>query len=170
MSGKSKVTLETINDNLQLLITKIGEVDEKSDSQFRSVNARFDAVDARLGGVDARLDGADTRADSIQAKITALQKTNDNMARLVARIPGIEERLTALATDVAAIKVRLDNLEGRYQHLSKKVDILYDEYYAMRAALERLEKRMDRTDAERLAERVQLLEQKVAALEKGAPN
>jgi chromosome segregation ATPase len=156
MPGKSKVTLETINDNLQLLITKIGEVDEKSDSQFRSLNARFDGTDARM--------------DSMQTQLTNLQRTSDNMAKMVARIPGIEERLTALEADVAAIKVRLDNLEGLYQHLTKKVDILYDEYYAMRAALERLEKRMDRHDAERLAERVQLLEQKVAALEKGAPN
>jgi chromosome segregation ATPase len=156
MPGKSKVTLETINDNLQLLITKIGEVDEKSDSQFRSLNARFDGTDARM--------------DSMQTQLTNLQRTSDNMAKMVARIPGIEERLTALEADVAAIKVRLDNLEGLYQHLTKKVDVLYDEYYAMRAALERLEKRMDRHDAERLAERVQLLEQKVAALEKGAPN
>jgi archaellum component FlaC len=156
MPEKSKITLETINDNLQLLITKIGEVDEKVDSQFKSVNARFDGTDAKI--------------DSMQAQLTNLQKTSDNMARMVVRIPGIEERLTALAADVAAIKVRLDTLEGLYEHLTKKVDILYDEYYAMRAALERLEKRMDRHEAERLAERVQLLEQKVAALEKGAPN
>jgi predicted nuclease with TOPRIM domain len=125
-----------------LLIAKVGNLEEKSDSQFRSVHAQ----------------------------LTTLQKTSDNMDRMVARIPAIEDRLTALEADVAAIKVRLDNLGGLYEHLTKKVDVLYDEYYAMRAALERLEKRMDRQDAERLADRVQLLDQKVAALEKGALN
>ena len=156
MSEKSNVTLETVNDSLQLLIGKISDMGEKSDRQFSVVHDR--------------LDGLDTKTDSIQAQLTNLQRTSDRMALLVARIPAIEDRLTALEADVAAIKVRLDNLIGLYEHLTKKVDILYDEYYAMRAALERLEKRMDRHDAERLAERVQLLERQVAALEKGAPN
>jgi chromosome segregation ATPase len=138
MPRQAKITLQSVNETLHLILARIGSMDGK-----------FDAL---------------------QISVHQLQGTVDRMALDVARIPAIELRLSALEADVAAIKVRLDNLEGLYEHLTHKVDVLYDEYHAIRAAVERLEKRMDRQDADRLAERIQLLEQKVAALEKSGVN
>jgi len=69
-----------------------------------------------------------------------------------------------------AVRGRLDNLEGLYQHLDKKLEILDHEYVSMSAALKRLEDRFDKLEADQLKERIRVLEEKVSALEKGIVN
>jgi len=124
MSRKPKVTLETINDNVQLAL----------------------------------------------GKIAGLETTVHNMSLMVAHIPGIEDRLTAIEAEIVLLRSRVDNLVGLYEKLDKRIENLEHEYLAITVALKRLEQRFDRLEAERLSERVQLLEQKVAALEKGPLN
>jgi len=124
MSRKLKVTLETVNENIQTLLAKV--------------------------------DGIETRFD--------------RMARDVAKIPDIERRLSTIEADVASLKSRVDNLFGLYEKLDKRIERLEHEYLAITVALKRLEQHYERHEADRLAERVQILEQKVAALEKGNVN
>jgi len=131
MPGKSKVTLETLNDSVQLLIVKVTDVQDKTNS---------------------------------------LQTTVHNMSLMVARIPGIEDRLTALEAEVVLLRSRVDNLFGLYENLDKRIERIEHEYLAITVALKRLERHYERLEADRLTERVQLLEQKVAALEKGPLN
>jgi len=69
-----------------------------------------------------------------------------------------------------AVRGRLDNLEGLYQHVDKKLEILDHEYVSMSAALKRLEDRFDKLEADQLKERIRVLEEKVSALEKGIVN
>ena len=64
-----------------------------------------------------------------------------------------------------AVRGRLDNLEGLYQHVDKKLEILDHEYVSMSAALKRLEDRFDKLEADQLKERIRVLEEKVSALE-----
>jgi chaperonin cofactor prefoldin len=64
----------------------------------------------------------------------------------------------------------MDNLEGLYQHLDKKLEILDHEYVSMSAALKRLEERFDRLEADHLRDRVRTLEERVTALEKSIVN
>ena len=69
-----------------------------------------------------------------------------------------------------AVRGRLDNLEGLYQHLDKKLEILDHEYVSMSAALKRLEDRFDKLEADQLKERIRVLEEKVSVLEKSIVN
>jgi predicted nuclease with TOPRIM domain len=64
----------------------------------------------------------------------------------------------------------LTNLFGLYEKLDKRIERLEHEYLAITVALKRLDQNYERLEADRLAQRVQLLEQRVAALEKGPPN
>ena len=79
-------------------------------------------------------------------------------------------RLTNLESEMKSVRIRLDNLEGLYQHLDKKLEILDHEYVSMTAALKRLEERFENLEADKLEARVRTLEQKVAALEKNTVN
>jgi len=69
-----------------------------------------------------------------------------------------------------AVRGRLDNLEGLYQHLDKKLEILDHEYVSMSAAVKRLEDRFDKLEADQLKERIRVLEEKVSVLEKSIVN
>ena len=131
MSRKQKVTLQTLNDNLQVILT---------------------------------------RFDTLEGKADSLQRSFDRMSLDVARIPEIEQRLSTLETEVTLLRSRVDNLIGLYEKLDKRIERLEHEYLAITVALKRLEQHYDRLEADRLTERVQILEQKVAALEKGKPN
>jgi hypothetical protein len=62
------------------------------------------------------------------------------------------------------------NLEGLYEHHDKKLEILDHEYVALTAAVKRLEVHFDKIEADGLRDRVRLLEEKVAALERNRLN
>jgi chromosome segregation ATPase len=138
MTRKTKVTLETINDNMQ------------------SMQASIVLILDDLG--------------ALKDRTATLQNTVDRMALQVARIPEIELRLASLEERMGRVEFRLDNLTGAVERLDKKFEILEHEYLAIKAALKRLEERFDQLEADRLRTRIEVLEQKVAALEKSVLN
>ena len=92
------------------------------------------------------------------------------MAVYVAHIPVIEMRLASIEARLNAVETRMANLEGLYEHHDKKLEILDHEYVALTAAVKRLEVHFDKIEAEGLRDRVRLLEEKVAALERNRLN
>jgi chromosome segregation ATPase len=65
---------------------------------------------------------------------------------------------------------RIRNVQGLYLHLDKRLEILDHEYVSITAALKRLEERFDKLEADNLQQRVRVLEDKVAELEKNILN
>ena len=110
----------------------------------------------------------ETFQDETRSNFKTLNEIVNRMSVQVARIPEIEARLTAIEARLKALGSRVDNLEGLYQHLDKKLEILDHEYVSITAALKRLEERFDKLEADQLRDRVRILEQKVSVLEKSS--
>jgi predicted nuclease with TOPRIM domain len=127
-------------------------------------------MEGKVGSLIEKVDGIEVKTDKMQAGIQTLNQTVYRISVVVAEIPEIRSRLRALEAENIAIRARLDNLIGLCEKLDKRIEILEHEYHAITVGLKRLEDRFERCEAERMAERIQLLEQTVAALEKRPPN
>jgi len=110
------------------------------------------------------------KMESFHESFTTMQDSISRMDVLVARIPEIESHMAGLEANVKAVGLRLSNLEGLYERLDRKREILGQEYVSISAAVKCLEEKFDRLEADRLAERVKILEEKVSALEKNTVN
>jgi chromosome segregation ATPase len=111
--------------------------------------------------------------ENVLEVLRRLERTDsriDKMAVYVARIPVIEMRLDSIEARLNAVETRMANLEGLYEHHNKKLEILDHEYVPLTAAVKRLEVHFDKIEADGLRDRVRLLEEKVAALERNRLN
>jgi archaellum component FlaC len=124
--------------------------------------ARFDRMDQRFDGVDKRFDDADKRVGGLEARFDRFESVQNSIAlRLISVETTVKEHSGLLQT----MQVRLDSLHGLVEELERRTGRIEQEYVMITEALRRLEKRFDRIEAERLAERIAALEARVQALE-----
>jgi chromosome segregation ATPase len=189
MPQKVRSTLQSVNENVLEILRRLDGTDSRIDYVHTTLSDRIDQVQSTLGDridqvqstlsdridhLEGRIDSVETtlgnRIDRVETKLDGLQTKVDKMAVYVARIPVIEARLDAIETRLKALEVRMANLEGLYEHHDKKLEILDHEYVALTAGVKRLEQRFDKLEADALRDRVRVLEEKVAALERNTLN
>ena len=96
MPDKNRTDLQSIHKNIQEILRKLESFQTETRRDFANMDTRITSMDDRI------------------ARIT----------QHVAHIPQIEMRLQDLESEMTAVRVRLDNLDGLYQHLDKKLEIL----------------------------------------------
>jgi chromosome segregation ATPase len=101
---------------------------------------------------------------SIDARTSRLEVASD---RIDATLHVLKDRFSDLEQRVASIEVRLEVLTRSVEGLIQKMDILTDECHSISA---QLKARFDRMEADRLENRVSLLESKVSKLENSRRN
>ena len=164
MPQRNRLTLQFVNDSFQEILRRLDTMDS-----FRKNTEAFqeEMLGIRIGAFQSETTASFER---MAGDISRLQGTVNKMAVLVARIPDIERRLAALESRMEKLEARMSNLEGLYLYHDKRLEILDHEYVAITAALKRLDERFDRLEADNLRDRLRVLEQKVAALEKETLN
>ena len=85
-----------------------------------------------------------------------MNRMESSQNAVLAELATINSRLSSLEEITAGLRVRLDALHGLAEKLDKR--------------FERLEERFDRFEAERLAQRVAILEHKITEIEKSNRN
>jgi chromosome segregation ATPase len=135
--SKPQITLETLYDILQ------------------DHTRRFDEHDRMFALQDKRFAEQDKRFDSIDS----LQRT------MASRLVSIENKLIEHSAILRPLQDRVGSLHSLVERLAGGLDRLDQEYVMITAALRRLERRFDQLEADRLRERITVLESRVAALE-----
>ncbi len=146
MPAKKSVTIQLVHDNLQIVHDSL----QRLYMEFQTFRDEFGSLRNEF---HFRMDRVET-----------------SQAATLAELVTINSRLSSLETITSGLGVRLDALHGLTEKLDKRVERLDHEYVAITAALKRLEKHFDAFEAERLAQRVGILEQKIAEIEKTGRN
>jgi chromosome segregation ATPase len=134
---------------------------------LRMVYELVESIDARTGRLEVTTDQLVKTTDQLVKTTDRLVKTTD---RIDASILVIKDRLSDLEQKVESMRVRLETLTGIVDGLIQKMSMLFDEYHSISAQLKRLETRFDRMEADRLEQRVAVLEAKIVKIEKSGRN
>jgi chromosome segregation ATPase len=178
MPKRNRLTLQFVNDSFQEILRRLdvmdsfGEKTQAFQERIEGFQERTEAFQREMEslGIKAFQERTETFHAETRANFARLQDTVNSMSIFVARIPEIESRLAALDSRMRALEARISNLEGLYLRHDTRLEILDHEYVAITAALKRLEERFDKLEADKLRDRVRVLEEKVAALEKNTLN
>ena len=111
------------------------------------VFARFDSMDARFDSTDARLDSMDARSDSMDARFDSMDARFD---RVDTRLDGLDTRVQALEAKALDTKpiweralVEIVEVKKGVEDINRKLDILYQDVFQVRADQRLVHKRMD---------------------------
>lgn len=181
MPAKKSVTIQLVHDNLQIVHDSL----QRLYMEFQTFREEFGIPRNEFGTL--RNESGTLRNEfqtfSKESRIFReefhthrnefhfrMDRVETSQAATLAELVTINMRLSSLETITAGLGVRLHTLHGLTEKLDKRVERLDHEYVAITAALKRLEKGFDAFEAERLAQRVGVLEQKIAEIEKTGRN
>ena len=112
---------------------------------------RFDAIDNRLGSVDARLGNVETRLGNVEGRLEVLEAksydTKPIWERALAEIASLRESMNGR---FAQVNERFDKVDDRFHSLDLKFDVLAGDMIQLRTDQRRVERRMDKIEAEQV--------------------
>jgi uncharacterized coiled-coil protein SlyX len=144
-----------------LIIGPMNEEQTRDVSDRRSfedrVFARFDSMDARFDSMDARFDSMDARINSLEVRVDAQFNLIDvRFDRVDARLDGLDVRVQALEAKALDTKpiweralVEIVEVKKGVDDINRKLDILYQDVFQVRADQRLVHQRMDALESRR---------------------
>ena len=125
--------LDQTNVRLDQTLERLDRLTTDMNTQFERVDARLEGIDGRLGGIDGRLGGIDGRLEGIDGRLGGIDGRLD---RIDGRLETHGKAIVKLIGQVESLNGRFDNfLTGAHKEAHEE----------LRARVERIEQRLDRT-------------------------
>lgn len=154
---KRKVTLETVQVNLQTVQVTLQTIQVALEVSLESISSQLLVVSQRIGVLEQRMEALERRMDALEQRMDVLEQRMEaverhlslhdkQIASLIERAVEHGELLRNLVTR-DEFEVFKDRNASQHDAMMRRLEDLQKEFVSSKAGQERLEKRVDRAEA-----------------------